>query len=75
MFRGKQVTLHAMRVVDAVRGVGEGEIAVADGQLVVGCGAGTALAIDELQMEGKRRMSAREFVNGYQPKAGEKFGG
>jgi methionyl-tRNA formyltransferase len=40
----------------------------------VGCGRGTAIAIDELQLEGKRRMKAREFINGYQPKANEKLG-
>ena len=54
--------------------LGAGEIAVAGEQLVVGCGAGTAIAIDELQLEGKRRMSAREFINGYQPKSGERMG-
>ena len=51
-----------------------GEIAAAGEKLLAGCGAGTAIAIDELQLEGKRRMSAREFINGYQPKAGEKLG-
>ena len=49
-------------------------IAVAGERLLAGCGAGTAIAIDELQLEGKRRMSAREFINGYQPKSGEKMG-
>ena len=42
--------------------------------LLAGCGAGSAIAIDELQLEGKRRMKAREFINGYQPKAGRENG-
>ena len=47
----------------------------ADGeQLLVGCAEQTVIAIRELQLEGKRRMSAREFINGYQPKAGEGLG-
>jgi methionyl-tRNA formyltransferase len=33
----------------------------------------TALDIQELQMEGKKRMSARDFINGYRPKSEEKL--
>jgi methionyl-tRNA formyltransferase len=76
-FRGKQLTLHALHAIsasDGMRVLMAGEIAAAGEQLLVGCGEGTAIAVDELQMEGKRRMSAREFVNGYQPKAGERLG-
>lgn len=56
------------------RTVAPGEIAIAGDMLLAGCSAGTVLAISELQLEGKRRMTAREFINGYQPKAGEMFG-
>jgi methionyl-tRNA formyltransferase len=73
-FRGKQLTLHAVEVADAHE-LGEGEITIAGGRVLVGCGRGTSIAIEELQLEGKRRMSAKEFVNGYQPKAGERLGG
>ena len=51
-----------------------GETAAAGEVLMVGCGEGSAIAISELQMEGKRRMLAREFLNGYQPKQGERVG-
>jgi methionyl-tRNA formyltransferase len=51
-----------------------GEIKLVDEQLLVGCGEQTAIVIGELQLEGKRRMSTREFINGYQPKAGERLG-
>ncbi len=73
-FRGKQLTLHAISVFAGAPALMAGEIAVAGERLLVGCGAGTAIAIDELQLEGKRRMSAREFINGYQPKPGETIG-
>jgi hypothetical protein len=28
----------------------------------------------EVQMEGKRRMTALEFINGYRPRSGERLG-
>jgi len=40
----------------------------------VGCGARTALELLEVQMEGKKRTSARDFVNGYRPREGERLG-
>ena len=72
-FRGKQLTLHAISVYGEAPALPAGEIAIAGERLLVGCGAGSAIAIDELQLEGKRRMPAREFINGYQPKAGERL--
>jgi methionyl-tRNA formyltransferase len=73
-FRGKQLTLHALSVYSGAPALEAGAIAAAGEQLLVGCGKGTSIAISELQMEGKRRMSAHEFINGYQPKTGEKLG-
>ncbi|HYN86465.1 MAG TPA: methionyl-tRNA formyltransferase [Pyrinomonadaceae bacterium] len=52
-----------------------GRIIEADGDaLVVACGAGTALRLTDLQPEGKRRMSARDFINGARVEAGEVLG-
>jgi methionyl-tRNA formyltransferase len=73
-FRGKQLTLHAISVHAEVHSLEAGEIATEGERLLVSCGDNTAIAIEELQLEGKRRMSAREFINGYQPKPGEKLG-
>ena len=42
--------------------------------IIVGCGDATALALLELQPEGKKRMSDRDFVHGYHPKTGERLG-
>jgi methionyl-tRNA formyltransferase len=73
-FRGKQLTLHAFSIALAAPALAPGELAVAGEQLLAGCGEQTAIAIVELQMEGKRRMSTREFLNGYHPKHGEGLG-
>ena len=73
-FRGKQLTLHAISPAASAASLACGEIKTVGEQLLAGCSGQTAIAISELQMEGKRRMSAREFINGYQPKAGERLG-
>ena len=52
-----------------------GEIlAVHDGELVVACGGDSALRIDELQAEGRQRLTAREFLNGGKLRAGDILG-
>ena len=52
-----------------------GEILSANGdELVVSCGNDSALIIQELQLEGKRRMSARDFLNGVKIRVGEILG-
>ena len=73
-FRGKQLTLRSISVAADATKLAAGELTVTGEHLIAGCGEGTAIVIDELQLEGKRRMKAREFINGYQPKAQEKLG-
>jgi len=43
-------------------------------ELIVACGGGTALRILEIQPEGRRTMTAREFVAGRGPLEGIRFG-
>ncbi len=43
-------------------------------RLVVSCGGKSLLQIDELQLEGKRRMTTRDFLNGVKIEIGEQFG-
>jgi methionyl-tRNA formyltransferase len=51
-----------------------GEVVMAHGDdLIVKCGANTNLRLLELQPEGKRRLSARDFLNGTHLQPGEKF--
>jgi len=50
-----------------------GLIVQAGSQIFVVCGEGTWLRLDEVQLEGRKRMPARDFVNGARLKPGEKF--
>jgi methionyl-tRNA formyltransferase len=43
-------------------------------ELTVACGGGTLLRVHELQLEGKQRMRARDFINGMRVRAGDKLG-
>jgi methionyl-tRNA formyltransferase len=50
-----------------------GELLAEGDHLFIGCGEG-ALEILEVQVEGKKRMAARDFIHGYRPQAGDKLG-
>jgi methionyl-tRNA formyltransferase len=41
-----------------------GTLVVREGFVFVGCAKGTALRLDEVQIEGRKRMSAAEFLRG-----------
>jgi methionyl-tRNA formyltransferase len=41
--------------------------------VAVACGANSVLRIEEIQVEGKRRMQARDFINGARLKAGDRI--
>ncbi len=72
-FRGKNLHIWAAQPVE--RRLQEGEIVVDDDRLLVGCGGGSALHLLEVQMEGKKRMPAADFVHGHHPRPAEKLGG
>ncbi len=80
LFRGKKLILHGVRAVpfealsEGAESTREGELVVDGEALVVVCGALTVLRIDEVQVEGKRRMEAADFVRGYQVRTGERLG-
>jgi methionyl-tRNA formyltransferase len=71
-FRGK--TLNVTAAKPSVEKVPQAQLLIQDGKLFVGCGKSTALELLEIQPEGKRRISARDFVHGYRPQAGESVG-
>ena len=48
-----------------------GYFAIENGRLLLGFAHGTALEVSELQVEGKKRMSAADFINGYRPRSDE----
>jgi len=71
-FRGKN--LQTWDAIPRKRNLAGGHLFVESDQLLVGCGAGTALELLEIQPEGKKRMTARDFIHGYHPSNGEKLG-
>ncbi|MEO8726114.1 MAG: methionyl-tRNA formyltransferase [Acidobacteriaceae bacterium] len=75
-FRGKKLTIHGCHLTDEPGTDAEpGALLIEHtGDLSVHCGRATLLVLDELQLEGKRRLSAREFLNGYQLHSGEMLG-
>ena len=70
-FRGKNLHIWAAQPVE--RMLAAAEIVVESGHLIVGCGVG-ALDLFEVQLEGKKRMPAADFVHGHPPRTGEKLG-
>jgi methionyl-tRNA formyltransferase len=69
--RGKKLIVHRMKV--AAGDGNEGELQVDGDRLLVGC-RGSLLELVEVQMEGKKRMAAGEFLRGFQVKTGERVG-
>lgn len=71
-FRGKGLVVHSASVAAAK--LNPGALATQGDRLLVGAGNNTALELLEIQLEGKKRMSARDFINGYRPAPGEQLG-
>lgn len=75
-YRGKKLTVWKCRpanVAHQLKAVGE-IVEVRGDRLLVFCGGDSVLQIEELQLEGKKRMATRDFLNGIKLQAGERFG-
>jgi methionyl-tRNA formyltransferase len=72
--RGKKLIVGRMKVVSESQEVQQGVLEVVGDSMRVRCGAGTVLELLEVQMEGKKRMGAAEFLRGYQVRSGERLG-
>jgi methionyl-tRNA formyltransferase len=73
-FRGKSLALISAKPSTNVAHLGTGELAMTEMAMLVGCSDNTSLEVSELQLEGKKRMSALDFANGYKPRDGERLG-
>jgi methionyl-tRNA formyltransferase len=72
-FRGKRFLVHRMHPFTATAlELAPGELALADDVLLGGTADG-ALALDEVQMEGKARMSGTQFAKDFQLHRGERL--
>jgi methionyl-tRNA formyltransferase len=66
-FRGKRFLVHRMHpVTQAGVALTPGELALANDELLAGASDGTALVLDEVQIEGKARMSGAQFAKDFQ---------
>lgn len=74
-FRGQLCHLWG-RPTEAAAGKAEapGSLLVSDGELYVACGQDTRLRLEAVQLEGRKRVSARDFANGAHLEPGERFG-
>lgn len=75
-FRGMRVHVWRAEAAAIAEGPGAapGTITAEGKKLAVGCGGGTQLLLREVQMEGRKRLSARDFANGARVESGEKLG-
>jgi methionyl-tRNA formyltransferase len=74
-FRGKNLNLSKVRPAPAQSAaLAPGQLHAQGEHLYLGCAQNTTLELLELQPEGKKRMSARDFINGYRPKHEETLG-
>jgi methionyl-tRNA formyltransferase len=71
-FRGK--TLQLWRAAAADQRLPASELRVKGERLFVGCGRDTSVELLEVQLEGKKRTSAPDFIRGYRLQAAEKLG-
>jgi methionyl-tRNA formyltransferase len=73
---GKKLAVHRMlpTEVRGLRAAGPGEVLAEQGTLFAACGDGTWLELVEVQPEGKRRMTAGEFLRGHSVEDGVRLG-
>lgn len=73
IFRGKSLNIHQAKPVGETS-LPPGMIHFSNNQLLAGAGHGSVVEILELQPEGKKRMSAKDFANGYRLTSPETLG-
>jgi len=74
-YQGMRLTIWAAERVDFPEQAAPGQIVTAKGKdLIVSCADNSALAISDLQLEGRRRLATRDFLNGISIREGEVLG-
>ncbi len=71
MFRGKRFLIHRMRTSDSTQGLAPYQIEISGDKLFVGSAKSTALVFEEVQVEGKPRLSGAQFAKDFQVRPGE----
>ena len=74
-FRGKNLNVISMRPAsESISHIAPAELLVKENRLFARCASDTVLELLEVQPEGKKKITAPEFVRGYRPQAGETLG-
>ncbi|MGD0963457.1 MAG: methionyl-tRNA formyltransferase [Candidatus Acidiferrales bacterium] len=73
-FRGKTCHLWGKPATDGRTSAVPGTIETNHGEVLVSAGHGTALRLETVQMEGRKRVAAGEFANGARLAPGDAFG-
>lgn len=76
-YQSKKITIWKAEVWKTKSGIDESYGKILDAgkkDLFINCGEGTVLKINELQIQGKRRMKTADFLNGVKLEAGEFLG-
>ena len=71
---GKKLIAHRMMPVERKEVAGPGQLCVEGDRLFVACAGNTWLELIEVQLEGKKRMTAVEFLRGTGIAAGARLG-
>jgi len=72
MYDGRILKIYRSQIVDVDKKCASGEVLQADNKLIMKTNDG-AIELLDLQLEGKKRMSAEDFLRGYRLTIGDKF--
>jgi methionyl-tRNA formyltransferase len=72
-FRGQQLSVIKAKAMEHAAAV-PGALVLEKRRVFAGCGEKSVLELLEVQLAGKKRMSAEAFANGYQIRGGERLG-
>ena len=62
---GKRIKIHKAQIFESDINLDPGYISIKDDQLVVFCKDASAILIEQVQMEGKNKVSGKDFMAGY----------
>ena len=74
LFRGKRFLIHSMHPVASASTLAPNQLDFSTGELLVGAAQNTALALDEVQLEGKPRLPGPQFARDFQLHPNESIG-
>jgi methionyl-tRNA formyltransferase len=73
-FRGRTCHVWGKPAKEASETAAPGKLLIEGGEVQVAAGNGTSLQLESVQMEGRKKVTAREFANGARLVPGDKFG-